>query len=275
MNAYGRLMRFDKPVGTALLWAPTAWALWLANHGAPSIKLVLYFFLGTVLMRAAGCVVNDMVDRSIDKEVKRTRLRPLASGELRLSQALRVLAGLLGLSGLIALQLPRTCWLEAGLALGITLAYPFAKRWLQAPQLILGLAFSMGIPMAYSASSALFDATMTLLFVLNFLWILAYDTLYALMDQEDDLRIGVHSTAILFDTHLPKIMVLLQIGFHGVWLYLGMTQVVSEWFDVCWVVGVGILNYQHTLLKKQTVDAYLQAFWWHAGYGLLMWMALL
>lgn len=274
MNAYGRLMRFDKPVGIALLWAPTAWALWLANRGAPAISLVLLFFIGTVVMRAAGCVVNDMVDRHIDKEVKRTRSRPLASGELTVLQALKTLLILLTIAVVIVLQLPYACWWEAGIAMAITLCYPFAKRWIQAPQLVLGVAFSMGIPMAYSASGVNFDQTMLALMGLNFLWIVAYDTLYALMDREDDMRIGVHSTAILLDAKLPLVMIMLQMGFHGLWLLLGMTTLISEWFDCCWVLGLVILNYQHTLLKKQEHHAYLQAFWWHAGYGLLMWIAL-
>ena len=160
------------------------------------------------------------------------------------------------------------------IALFITLFYPFAKRFLRAPQLVLGLAFSMGIPMVYSASNRSFDATMLCLFMLNFLWILAYDTLYALMDKEDDLQIGVNSTAILFDSHLSKILIGLSIGFHGLWLYLGLTQVISHWFDFCWVLGLGILNYQHVLVAKQNKEAYMQAFWLHAGYGLLMWLAL-
>lgn len=274
MNAYARLMRFDKPAGIALLWAPTAWALWLAHHSMPPLRLCLYFFLGTVLMRAAGCVINDLADRHIDKQVKRTKLRPLASGELTVSQAIAVLFGLLILAGLIVIQLPKLCWLEAGVALIVTVIYPLGKRWLKAPQLVLGLAFSMGIPMAFSASGVAWNATMLWLMLLNFLWIIAYDTLYAMMDREDDLRIGVHSTAIFFGKKLPIVMIGLQISFHGLWLFLGMTRVSSEWFDLCWVLGLLILNYQDILLRRQNDETYMHAFLWHAAYGMLMWVGL-
>lgn len=273
-NVYGRLMRLDKPVGIALLWAPTAWALWLANHRSPPVALVIYFFLGTVFMRSAGCVMNDMADRSIDPHVHRTRLRPLACGELAFSKAIAALLVLLALAAAILIQLPKACWWEAVFALGITAIYPFAKRWIKAPQLLLSIAFSMGIPMAYSASGRGFDASMWIVMGLNALWILAYDTIYALMDKEDDLRLGVYSTAILFDDHLPKFMVLLQMGFHGLWLFLGMTRVISQWFDLCWVLGLAILVHQHRLLKQETTQAYLHAFWWHAVYGCVMWIGL-
>lgn len=274
MNAYLRLLRFDKPVGIALLWAPTAWALWLANHGMPSWRLLCFFFLGTVLMRAAGCVINDLADRRIDKAVKRTALRPLASGELKISQAIAVLFGLLSLAGLIVIQLPMLCWVESGIALVITFIYPFGKRWFKAPQLILGLAFSMGIPMAFTASGVAFNATMAWLMLLNFLWIVVYDTQYALMDKDDDLLIGVYSTAIWFGSKLPTIMVVLPISFHSLWLFLGMTRVFSEWFDFCWLLGAAILCYQHILLRQQNSSAYMRAFLWHAVYGLVMWVGL-
>ncbi|TAL61908.1 MAG: 4-hydroxybenzoate octaprenyltransferase, partial [Legionella sp.] len=159
-NAYWRLMRFDKPVGTLLLWFPTAWALWFANKGMPSLRLLFLFFMGTVFMRAAGCVMNDIADRNVDKHVMRTQNRPLTSGEIHLFEAIAVLFCLLCAALMVLMLLPSQCFFWAILALAITFVYPFCKRFINAPQMVLGLAFSMGIPMAYVASGVPFDSQM-------------------------------------------------------------------------------------------------------------------
>lgn len=274
-NKYLRLMRFDKPAGIFLLWAPTAWALWLANQGHPSGRLIAYFLLGTICMRAAGCIINDLADRNIDKHVHRTRLRPLTSGEVSLQQAGVVLVLLLLCAGIIALQLPKLCWFEAFGAMFITSVYPFAKRFFQAPQLLLGIAFSMGIPMAYAASGVPANSVMILLLTLNFFWIVAYDTMYALVDREDDLQIGVRSTAILFGSHaIPIILILLGIT-HGLWLLLPWVHPCTLWFELCWALGLGILIYQFSLLTSQAAVDAMRAFLWSALYGLLMWVGVL
>ena len=181
-KAYWRLLRFNKPAGTLLLWYPTAWALWFANKGVPSIKLLVLFFSGTVLMRAAGCVFNDIVDRNVDKHVARTKLRPLTSGEVGIGEAFTLLIILLLTALFVVIRLPRECFFWSIAALFITLLYPFCKRFLKAPQLILGLAFSMGIPMAYVASATNLNSQFMLLFLINFCWIVAYDTMYAMTD---------------------------------------------------------------------------------------------
>ena len=196
VRALLRLMRFDKPVGTLLLWFPVAWALWISSHGHPKPFLVWYFFLGTVVMRAAGCVMNDLADRHIDKHVKRTQFRPITAGDIGFFEAILLLVALLLLAFWVLIHLPISCFFIAILALLTTLAYPFGKRFLQAPQLILSIAFSIAIPMVYVAQAHRLDAGFVWLFALNVAWVVAYDTMYAMADKADDLTIGIHSTAI-------------------------------------------------------------------------------
>jgi 4-hydroxybenzoate polyprenyltransferase len=268
-------MRFDKPAGTLLLWIPTAWALWLANQGAPSLKLIVYFLLGTVLMRAVGCVINDMADRHIDKHVKRTCMRPLATSEVSLSEAIGLVGIMLLAALLIVTQLPILCFYYASFAVFITIFYPFCKRFIQAPQLVLGVAFSMGIPMAYAATGVKVNMATLLLFIINFAWIVSYDTMYAMADREDDLLIGVKSTAVLFAEYDRLIIMLLQISFHLAWLYLAISLQYSMAFYACWVVAWFILISQQALLSKRNTASCLAAFSKNVWYGLVMWGALI
>jgi 4-hydroxybenzoate polyprenyltransferase len=273
-HAYYRLMRFDKPAGIILLWSPTAWALWLSHNGMPPLKLLLLFLLGTIIMRAAGCVMNDIADRKIDKHVRRTHKRPLAANEVNLTDALILLISLWLLALLIVLKLPPTCLYYAVIALLVTVIYPFCKRFIQAPQLVLGVAFSMGIPMVYSASSR-FNYSMIFLLLINFAWIIAYDTQYAMIDKTDDKKIGVHSTAILFGNYDRVVILLLHLFIHALWLVLA-------WYDnffvarfiVCWVFGGIVFSYQHYLLTTQEAQQYLRAFSSNALYGLLLWFGI-
>lgn len=267
-------MRFHKPVGTLLLWFPTAWALWIANANTPPLFLTLVFLLGTILMRAAGCVVNDMADRHIDKHVERTRLRPLTTGELSLREALCLLSALLISALWIVLQLPILCFYYAILALAVTLFYPFCKRFFQAPQFILGLAFSLGIPMAFAASNVPASAIMYSLFVLNFAWIVAYDTIYAMADKADDLRIGVQSTAIFFGRHDQFIIFCLFAFLHITWLVIAIKMQYSWWFYINWIIALGILAYQQKLILSRNPKMCTRAFSMSAWYGGLMWCSL-
>lgn len=274
ISATFRLLRFHKPVGTLLLWFPTAWALWLANQGAPPTPHLIYFFLGTFLMRSAGCVLNDMADRHVDQHVKRTKKRPLTTGEISIQHALLLLTALLLAAFAILVQLPKTCFYYALGALAITILYPFCKRFFEAPQLILGIAFSLGIPMAYAASGAPADLTMGCLMALNFFWIVAYDTLYAMADRADDLRIGVKSTAILFGKYGPIFIVFLQGLAHGLWLIIAWIHHFPGSFYSAWFVGLLIFIDQQRLIHHPTEAAYLQAFSTNAMYGLIMWLAI-
>ncbi len=269
-----RLMRFHKPAGTLLLWCPTAWALWVANQGMPDIHLLLYFLLGTIFMRAAGCVLNDIADRNIDKHVERTQLRPLTSGEINLLTAFGLLLALLLASFWVLIQLPRLCFYYALFALFITVVYPFCKRFFAAPQLVLGLAFSMGIPMAYAASGKAPGAAMLVLLLINFIWIVTYDTMYAMADRADDLRLGVKSTAVLFGAHECSILGALQIIFHGLWLFLAISEHYPIYFYSIWCAAGGLLIYQQTLIRSRDASVCLRAFSMSSAYGVLMWLGL-
>jgi 4-hydroxybenzoate polyprenyltransferase len=269
-----QLMRLHKPVGIALLWFPTAWALWIANNGAPKWSLLCYFFLGTVLMRSVGCVINDIADRHIDKHVSRTKTRPITCGDVSVLEAFMLLFLLLAGSFAILLQLPKDCFYYAVFAVLITFFYPFCKRFFQAPQVILSLAFSMGIPMAYVASGIAPNKTMWILFFINAAWIVAYDTMYAMVDRPDDLRLGVKSTAVLFAQYDCFIIFLLQLLFHGGWLYLALSLRYSLWFYSFWVFASILLVYQQILLKNRQPDHCFRAFSSNSWYGFLMWLAL-
>lgn len=192
------LTRLNKPIGIYLLLWPTLWALWIAAEGLPSYKNLLIFVLGVVLMRAAGCVINDYADRNIDGHVKRTQDRPLAAGRIRSREALLLFATLVGLSFILVLFTnATTIWLSFG-ALALAACYPFMKRYTFYPQVVLGAAFSWGMPMAFTAETGGLPPEAWLLYLANLLWTVAYDTYYAMTDRDDDLKIGVKSTAILF-----------------------------------------------------------------------------
>lgn len=274
-DAFYRLMRLDKPIGILLLWYPTAWALWLANQGLPPIKLIILFFVGTVLMRSAGCVINDIADRNIDKHISRTKLRPLTAGELSLESALFLLALLLISSLMILLCLPPTCFIWAIIAVLFTAIYPFCKRFLSAPQVVLGFAFSMGIPMAYVASGAPLDKVMVLLVILNFCWIVAYDTMYAMVDREDDLKIGVKSTAIYFAQYDRLIIGILLWVMHILWLVLAHFSLVRWYFYAFWLLACGVVVYQQKLIHKRETALCFRAFLVSSYYGVLMWIAVM
>ncbi|TBU80182.1 4-hydroxybenzoate octaprenyltransferase [Pseudomonas daroniae] len=193
-----QLTRMDKPIGIYLLLWPTLWALWIAAEGVPSLKNLVIFVVGVILMRAAGCVINDYADRNFDGHVSRTKARPLASGRVSAREALVLFAVLVALSfGLVLLTNATTVWLSFG-ALGVAALYPFMKRYTYYPQVVLGAAFSWGMPMAFTAETGSLPMAAWLLFLANVIWTVGYDTYYAMADREDDLKIGVKSTAILF-----------------------------------------------------------------------------
>ncbi|MGV8916804.1 MAG: 4-hydroxybenzoate octaprenyltransferase [Pseudomonas sp.] len=205
-----QLMRIDRPIGIYLLMWPTLWALWIAAKGVPSIGNLLIFVIGVFLMRAAGCVINDYADRKVDGHVKRTEQRPLISGKVSAREALVLFAVLVALSfGLVLLTNSFTIWLSFG---GVALAasYPFMKRYTYYPQVVLGAAFSWGMPMAFTAQTGDLPAAAWLLYIANLLWTVGYDTYYAITDREDDLKIGVKSTAVLFGDADRVIILTLQ-----------------------------------------------------------------
>lgn len=198
LGVYIRLMRVDKPIGTLLLLWPTYWALWIASEGRPDFVILFAFTLGTFLMRSAGCVINDYADRHFDGAVARTSQRPFALGEVSEKEALKLTAILCGLAVLCLLPLNALTWLMSVPALFLALTYPFTKRFFPLPQFYLGLAFSFGIPMAFAAVQNEVPPLAWLIFTANVFWTLAYDTIYAMADKEDDLKIGIQTSAITF-----------------------------------------------------------------------------
>lgn len=198
MGPWLRLMRFDRPIGIALLLWPTWWGLWLAAGGLPSLNNLVIFTLGVIVMRAAGCVINDYADRKIDPHVARTRSRPIAAGEIKAHQALMLFFALLGLALLLVLLTNRLTILMAFGGALLAGTYPFFKRFTHFPQLVLGAAFSWAIPMAFAAETGTVPALAWWLFAANLVWTVIYDTEYAMADRADDLKVGVKSTAIFF-----------------------------------------------------------------------------
>ena len=198
IDAYERLLRLDKPIGTLLLLWPTLSALWLASYGAPSIKLIVVFVMGTWLMRSAGCAINDWADRGFDAHVKRTADRPLATGVIAPWEALLLAAVLALIAFTLVLTTNRVTVLWSIPALAITIAYPFFKRFFALPQAFLGIAFSFGIPMAYAAVFNSVPLFAWLLLLANLFWVVAYDTEYAMVDRDDDARIGIRTSALTF-----------------------------------------------------------------------------
>jgi len=207
------LMRLNKPIGIWLLLWPTLWGLWFATHGHPSTKLLVIFIAGTVLMRSAGCVVNDLADRDFDPHVARTRDRPIAAGRVTPNEALRLFVGLCLVAFGFVTQLNTTTVLLSVPAVIIAATYPFAKRWHPLPQAHLGLAFSWGIPMTFTATGHPVPWLLcALLMLANACWAIAYDTFYAMADREDDLKVGVKSSAILFGRHDRTVIAVLQVA---------------------------------------------------------------
>lgn len=211
LEAYYYLCRFDKPIGTELVFWPTMWALWIAAGGLPPLQILIAMVLGTIFMRAAGCAINDFADRKVDAHVERTKTRPLATGIIRPREAVYVFLGLVAASACTLFFLPIATFYCALAGLVLAFIYPFMKRYTHLPQVVLGMAFSWGIPMSFTAMGKPLDLTCWLLYFGNLAWTVAYDTQYAITDREYDLKIGVKSTAILFGRYDIQIIGLLQI----------------------------------------------------------------
>jgi len=212
------LIRFMNPYGTLLLLMPTLWSLVVAAGGTPPLKLLMIFIVGTFLMRSAGCVINDIADREFDGHVERTRNRPLPSGRLTVSEAALIFGLLLAGSLILVLQLNRSTQLLGLLGAGLAVFYPFSKRFTSVPQLVMGVAFGWGSIMAWVAVRDSFESPLIMIFLANLCWATAYDTIYALMDRDDDIRIGVKSSAILFDRYT--------------WVAVGLLFVLSSFFFI-------------------------------------------
>jgi len=254
------IMRFDKPIGTFLLAAPTLWGITLANEGFPSLRLLAIFLAGIVVMRAAGCIANDLADRNLDGHVERTRLRPLVTGALSVKEAVALLLLLLATAlGLVALTNPLTIKLSFAGA-GLAMIYPLMKRITHLPQIVLGIAFSWSIPMAFAASINALPSALWWLFTANLLWTVVYDTQYAMVDREDDLSVGIKSTAILFGSLDVRIIGLLQCLCLFAFWRCGVAFALGPIYYAA-VVAVGILFARHLwLIRERDIEQCFAAF---------------
>jgi 4-hydroxybenzoate polyprenyltransferase len=260
LTGYWQLMRADKPIGIYLLLWPTIWALWIAGEGVPDWTVLLIFVAGVILMRSAGCVINDYADRHFDGAVQRTAQRPLVTGQVTEKEALVLFIILIFMSFILVLMLNwQTILLSFG-ALVLAASYPFMKRYTHLPQVVLGAAFSWSIPMAFMAITEQVSWWAWLLYLANILWTVAYDTQYAMVDREDDVKIGVKSTAILFGHHDRLIIGLLQLTMLMVLFFIGQHFQLSWPYILALLTSLCIFLYQHWLIRDRARQACFTAF---------------
>ena len=257
---YWQLARLDRPIGSLLLLWPTWWALWLAAGGWPSLHLFVVFTLGVLLMRAAGCAINDFADRKIDGHVKRTAQRPLATGQVTPAGALGLFAGLCLVAFALVLTTNKLTVMLSLPAVVLAFCYPFAKRYTHLPQVVLGAAFSMGIPMAFAASTNEVPPQAWLLYTANLLWTVAYDTFYAMVDRDDDLKIGVKSTAVLFGELDRAMTGALQVLVLFALLLVGQRFELGAAYFAGLLLAAALFGYQQWLIRERQRDACFQAF---------------
>jgi len=250
-------MRLDKPIGILLLLWPTLWALWIVGEGRPYWLLAGIFIMGTVLMRSAGCVINDVADRKFDGQVERTQLRPLATGEVSVKEALLLAAGLSLTAFVFVLFLNRLTILLSFAALFLAASYPFTKRFFAIPQAYLGIAFGFGIPMAFASETGAIPMVAWLMLLANIFWAIAYDTEYAMVDREDDLKIGIHSSAIFFGRYDVVAIMSCYAAM------LSILAIVGFMLKLAWpyFMGLGVAamlaGYHYTLIKaRQRADCF-------------------
>lgn len=274
-HAYSRLMRIDRPIGSLLLLWPTYWALWIAAQSIPSLHILIVFTAGVFLMRAAGCVINDFADRHFDGHVERTKHRPLPSGDVTEKEAKMLFAGLVGLSFLLVLTLnAMTIWLSiAGLALAWV--YPFVKRVSHLPQVVLGAAFGWSIPMGFSAVSESLPLVCWLLFLVNILWSVIYDTQYAMVDCNDDLKIGVKSTAILFGQYDKLIIGILQVVMIGLLVAIGLLANLGVTYYISLLLAALLFVYQQKLMVNRERAPCFKAFMNNNYVGFILFVGIL
>ena len=260
IDAYEKLIRLDKPIGILLLLWPTLWALWLSSHGHPDWRVVWIFFMGTVLMRSAGCAINDFADRDFDAHVDRTRDRPLAAGRIKPVEALLVAAVLALISFALVLQLNAQTIKLSVVALVIAVAYPFTKRFFSLPQAILGVAFGFGIPMAFAAQTTFVPLVAWVLLVANVFWAIAYDTEYAMVDRADDVKLGLRTSAITFGRFDVVAVIVSYVLFLSIMAYVG------RFFHLAWpyyaglAVAAVLVVFQYRMIRGRDRQACFRAF---------------
>jgi len=273
-NPYVRLMRLDKPIGNFLLLWPTLWALWLAGQGSPDPWIVLIFVLGVIVMRAAGCVINDFADRKVDGFVERTAHRPLATGELSSRQAIFTFFWLILFSFLLVLLLNWQTILLSTVALFLAALYPFMKRYTHLPQVFLGAAFGWAIPMAYMAVSESVPHEAWLLFLANVCWVMVYDTMYAMVDRDDDIKVGIKSTAVLF-WHFDKFWIgVFQLLFLLLLTWIGQAYELGIYYHLGLGIAAIIAIYHQRLIANRQREHCFRAFLHNNTLGAIIFVGL-
>ncbi|MDN0073343.1 4-hydroxybenzoate octaprenyltransferase [Crenobacter sp. SG2303] len=275
LTVYSQLMRLDKPIGTLLLLWPTWWALWIASHGRPDWTLLLIFSLGTLLMRSAGCVINDFADRDFDGHVERTKRRPFARGVVSKKEALLLAAALSFVSFLLILPLNRLTWLMSVPALFLAMSYPFTKRFLALPQAYLGIAFGFGIPMAFAAQTDSVPAIAWWMLLGNIFWTLGYDTEYAISDKPDDLKIGIKTAAITFgDYDVAAVMGCFAV-FTAVMVIVGQSLGLGLCYWLGLAVAAAMMARQYNVIKNRDRLACFKAFLGNNRVGMVIFLGIL
>lgn len=275
LKHYAELIRLNRPIGTYLLLWPTLWGLWFSAQGIPDLKILIIFILGVVLMRSAGCAINDYADRDIDLLVARTKDRPLASGKISSKEVLSVFGVLVLISFFLVLQLNTNTILLSIVAVILAISYPFMKRYHHFPQVHLGAAFAWAIPMAYTAinnNAPPLDAW--LLFIATLLWTTAYDTQYGMVDREDDLKIGVKSTAILFGEYDNLIIGILHLLTLIILTIVGMMNDLGFIFYLSVLIASGFAIHQQFLTKAKEPQKCLQAFLNNNWFGMVIFIGI-
>ena len=275
LREYARLMRLDRPIGIWLLLWPVLWALWIAGDGRPDERLFVIFVLGTFVMRSAGCVMNDFADRDFDPHVRRTADRPLAKQSVSTAEALALFAvlGLVALALVIPLNRPTQVLALIGGVLAVT--YPFLKRFFSLPQAYLGAAFGWSVPMAFAAQTGSVPVEAWTLFLAVVLWTTAYDTMYAMVDREDDLVIGVRSSAILFGRADRLVIAALQAGALGGLALVGLLRDLGRWYWIGLAAAAALAAYQQVLIRHREAAACFRAFLNNNFFGLVVFAGLL
>ncbi|MEC6797604.1 4-hydroxybenzoate octaprenyltransferase [Photobacterium sp. S4TG1] len=259
-RAFWQLARFDRPIGSLLLLWPTLWALFLAGDGFPKLDVLVVFVLGVVFMRAAGCVINDFADRNVDGHVKRTAHRPMPSGKVSEREALGLFILLVLVSFLLVLTMNSLTIMLSVVAVILAAAYPFMKRYTHLPQLVLGAAFGWSIPMAYAAQSGALPVVAWLLFAANILWTIAYDTLYAMVDRDDDIKVGIKSTAILFGRFDKLIIGILQLATLMLLIAIGGILQLNQGYYWALLLAAALFVYQQMLIQGRQREQCFKAF---------------
>lgn len=275
VREYGLLMRIDRPIGTLLLMWPALWALWIAGEGRPEPYVTLVIVLGVFIMRSAGCVINDYADRELDPHVARTRTRPLAAGRVSAREALLLFAGLCLLALALVLTLNRLTVLLSLVAVPLAASYPFMKRYTYLPQVHLGFAFGWAVPMAFAAETGAVAPVAWLILTGVVLWAVAYDTMYAMVDREDDIYVGVKSTAILFG-ELDRLMIgVVQICFFVVMLLAGHQLELGAFYYLGLAIASGLAVYQQYLIRNREPADCFKAFLNNNWLGAVIFLGLL